>query len=98
MSLLEYLFYRSKSDILSDQHTFGVLERKRAVRAIENLLLEEASLTEWNDASAYLTGQASQPDTAQAKADRAERYQLAAAGPMESARESAPTKQKQRKY
>ena len=57
MSFLEYLSYRSRSDALSELHSLNILERRRVIRAIESVPVDEIPLEEWNDALSYLVGQ-----------------------------------------
>ncbi len=68
MSLLGAMSIQMRCEYLSDLRYLDSGRRARLARRLEGLPPEEADLRDWNDALAYLTGQAPQPDAAQAKA------------------------------
>ena len=67
LSLLDYLGCRMGCVSLSDLHTLDRGQKLRLLYEVERLEPEDASLREWNDALAYLTGQ---PPEADAEAAR----------------------------
>ena len=67
LSLLDYLGYRMGCVSLSDLHTLDRGRKLRLLHEVERLGPEDASLHEWNDALAYLTGQPPERDAESAR-------------------------------
>lgn len=54
LSLLERLADRARCGYISDLKGLGESERRRLARELEQISAEAVSLSEWNDALAYL--------------------------------------------
>ena len=67
LSLLEYMAYRAGCVYLSGLHTLDRWQKCKLRREVEQLEPEDASLHEWNDALAYLTGQPSEANAETAR-------------------------------
>ncbi len=62
LSLLDVLAQRMNCTYLSDLRFLSVCRRGQLARKIENIPVEAASVSEWNDALRYLTGRTPAPE------------------------------------
>lgn len=72
--LLEILAFRSGCMYLSDLHQPGLLSA--ILRALQNILPQQFSLWEWQDAVAYITGEQHPFESPEQAADYLKKYQV----------------------